>query len=99
MALLDDIKLALRIKHNLLDTEIQSEITSARQEMIRAGVDSAVANGLTTGTVELVEEAIKAYVLGNHERDVRMAERFEISFRYQLDNLRKSYPAEVSTNV
>ena len=99
MALLDDIKLALRISHNLLDNEIQSEITSARQEMIRAGVDSAVANGLTTGTAELVEEAIKVYVLENHERDVKMAERYEISFRYMLDNLRKSYPAERSADV
>lgn len=44
MALLDDVKLALRISHNLLDNEIADVITSARQEMIRAGVAEAVAN-------------------------------------------------------
>ena len=40
----DKVKLALRISHNLLDGEINDVITSAREEMTRAGVDSELAH-------------------------------------------------------
>ena len=39
MTIFDKVKLALRISHNLLDAEITDVINSARQEMIRAGVE------------------------------------------------------------
>lgn len=96
MALLDDIKLTLRISHNLLDTEIANQITSARQELVRAGVADAVALGTDQANAQLVEESIKTYVLAKHEMDVRRREGYEKSFEYQLDNLRKSFPAEES---
>jgi hypothetical protein len=50
MALLDDIKLFLRISHNLLDNEIQTVIASAREELKRAGVKAAVAESQDAGT-------------------------------------------------
>ena len=93
MALLEDIKLTLRISHNLLDEEIQDEITSARQEMVRAGVNSSVATTQDGENNLLVEQAIKVYVLMLHEMDVKRREGYEESFKNQLDNLRKSYPA------
>ena len=64
MALSDlakDVKLYLRISHTLLDDEIETVIASARQELIRAGVKTSVANSLDEGSKQIVEQAIKTY--------------------------------------
>ena len=101
MALSDlakDIKLYLRISHNLLDDEIEKVIASARQEMIRAGVASSVANGLDTESVEIVETAIKTYAK-MYYADTKDGEKYAESFKYQLDNIRKTYPKEVVEDV
>lgn len=82
----DKVKLALRISHNLLDNEISDVITSARQEMLRAGVDSEVA----ASDMELVQTAIKTYALEYYAQDPKDAERYSASFKYQLDCIRKS---------
>ena len=95
MALLDDVKLALRISHNLLDNEINSVIASAQQEMLRAGVMADVVNMVDGAPKDLVEQAIKTYAMEYYTRDVKEADRYSMSFQYQLDNLRKSYPNEV----
>ena len=84
--IVDKVKLALRISHNLLDGEITDVIASARQELIRAGVDSEVANS----DREIVQTAIKTYALQYYASDVKEAERFGESFGYQCDCLRKS---------
>lgn len=86
----DKVKLALRISHNLLDAEISDVIASARKELIRAGVDSDKANG----TDEIIETAIKTYALAYYASDVKDAERYQESFKYQCDCLRKSFPQE-----
>ena len=100
MALLDDVKLALRISHNLLDNEIADVITSARQEMVRAGVNANVVSGKAADyPAELIEKAIKTYALEYYTRDTKEKEGYSESFQYQCDNLRKSYPAEVVVNV
>lgn len=83
--LTDKVKLALRISHNLLDGEIADVITSARQEMARAGVPSDVAES----DKEIVETAIKTYALAYYSTD-KEAERYSESFKYQLDCIRKS---------
>lgn len=90
MTILQKVKLALRISHNLLDTEISDVITSARLELKRAGVDSDTAEGSS----EIVETAIKTYALAYYASDVKDAERYQESFKYQCDCLRKSYPQE-----
>ena len=82
----DKVKLALRISHDLLDSEINDVIASARQEMIRAGVTELVANS----DMELVETAIKTYALEYYASDAKDADRFSNSFKYQLDCIRKS---------
>ena len=100
MALLDDVKLALRISHNLLDNEIADVITSARQEMVRAGVNANVVSGKVADyPAELIEKAIKTSALEYYTRDTEEKEGYSESFQYQCDNLRKSYPAEVVVNV
>lgn len=86
MTLLEKIKLALRISHTLLDAEITDVIASARQELVRAGVEESVANGST----ELVETAIRTYALAYYASDVKESERYDNSFKYQLDCIRKS---------
>jgi uncharacterized phage protein (predicted DNA packaging) len=91
MALLDDIKLYLRISHNLLDNEIQTVITSAREELKRAGVKAAVAESQEPASKDLVEQAIKTYAK-TYYAEPKEAEMFAESFKYQLDNLRKTYP-------
>ena len=92
--LVDDVKLYLRISHNLLDDEIETVIASARQELIRAGVDPAVANGSDTSSNNIVEQAIKTYCK-MYYADTDDAEKYGESFKYQLDNIRKTYPVEV----
>lgn len=91
MALLDDIKLYLRISHNLLDNEIQTVIASARGELKRAGVKTAVAESQEPESKDLVEQAIKTYAKAYYA-EPKEAEMFAESFKYQLDNLRKTYP-------
>lgn len=95
--LVDKVKLALRISHNVLDGEIEDVIASARQELIRAGVNAAIVNETDeTADTELVEMAIKTYALEYYTRETKEKDGYAESFKYQLDNLRKTYPAEVS---
>ena len=88
--IVDKVKLALRISHTLLDAEISDVIASARAELVRAGVNSEKANG----DDDIVETAIKTYALTYYASDVKDAERYQNSFSYQCDCLRKSYPQE-----
>jgi len=86
----DKVKLALRISHNLLDSEITDVITSARMELKRAGVKSDKAES----DDEDVVTAIKTYALAYFSSDTKDAERYGESFKYQCDCLRKSYGVE-----
>ena len=86
----DKVKLALRISHNLLDGEIADVIASARAELNRAGVNLTKAES----DDEIIETAIKTYALAYYASDVKDAERYQNSFMYQCDCLRKSYGAE-----
>jgi uncharacterized phage protein (predicted DNA packaging) len=85
--MLEKIKLALRISHNLLDADINDSILEARAEMLRSGVPAEVADS----EHPLVRAAIKVYCLANYATDADMAEGYQESWRYQLDNLRKSH--------
>lgn len=86
MALFDDVKVALRISHTLLDHEITETMEAARLEMIRSGMspDKAYADE------PLVNKAIKTYCQFSFSSDKNMADGYFESWKYQLDNLRKS---------
>lgn len=86
----DKVKLALRISHDLLDGEITDVITSARLELERAGVLHDYAQGDT----EDIETAIKTYALAYFTADSKDAKRYDESFLYQCDCLRKSHGVE-----
>jgi uncharacterized phage protein (predicted DNA packaging) len=84
--MLEKVKLALRISHNMLDSDINSTIDTARAELIRSGVSAEKANSEDV----LVESAIKTYCLFVYTNDDKRAQGFFESWQYQLDNLRKS---------
>ena len=86
LTIMDKVKLALRISHTLLDAEITDVIASARQELKRAGVNPDKADG----NDEIIETAIKTYALAYYAT-TKDAERYEESFKYQCDCLRKSF--------
>ena len=90
MTIEDKVKLALRISHTLLDTEISDVVESARAELVRAGVASEFAYS----GAEIVETAVKTYALAYYASDVKDAERYQNSFSYQCDCLRKSHGEE-----
>lgn len=85
--LLNDVKTALRISHNKLDSELTANIAEARAEMVRLGIDEAVA--IDEGN-PLIVGAIKTYVKMINAKDVKTAEGYDKSWMYQLDCIRKS---------
>lgn len=85
--MLDRVKLALRISHHLLDSEIEETIESARAEMVRSGVSRDKAN---QDKDVLIAKAIKTYCLASLTSEPKTAEGYQRSWEYQLDNLRKS---------
>lgn len=59
MALIDDIKLVLRITHTALDGEVTDLINAAKSDLKLNGIKS---NIVTTATDELIKRAITIYV-------------------------------------
>jgi hypothetical protein len=84
--MLNRVKVALRISHNLLDSDISETIDTARAELIRSGVSQTLANSDNI----LVQSAIKTYCLFVYTNDEKRAQGFFESWQYQLDNIRKS---------
>ena len=72
MAMLDDVKIALRVTHTALDTEINDLIAAARQDLILSGVLSAKANSTTDA---LIKRAVTTYVKAHFGYDNPDAER------------------------
>lgn len=96
--MLERIKLALRISHNLLDNEILQNIAVARAEMVRSGVSEQKSQD---DNDPLICNAIKIYCLYAMASDEKMSDGYWKSWCYQLENLRKStgYCAESEENV
>jgi uncharacterized phage protein (predicted DNA packaging) len=84
--MLGKVKLALRISHNLLDSDINATIDTARAELIRSGVSEKYANS----NHPLVESAIKTYCLFVYANDDKKTQGYFDSWQYQMDNIRKS---------
>lgn len=77
MAILDDVKLALRISNIAFDGEIMDLIAAARQDLILSGVISTKAND---DTDPLIRRAIITYCKANFGYDNPEAERFQQSY-------------------
>lgn len=97
MAILDEVKLDIRISHNKLDSSIAAYIDAAKAEMARAGIISSA----IVETDPLISEAIKTYCKYKFASDMKMREGFFLSWEYQVDCLRKStgYMVEVTEDV
>jgi uncharacterized phage protein (predicted DNA packaging) len=84
--MLEKVKMALRISHNLLDSDINDTISTARSEMIRSGIAENIANS----DIDIIQMAIKTYCLYVYASDTKLTEGYFKSWQYQLDNIRKS---------
>lgn len=85
--MLEAVKLALGITIDDLDTDILATISSARAELIRAGVTEDKAND---DTDPLISQAIKTYCKSIYTSDINKAEKFMDAFKYQQECIRKS---------
>ena len=87
-SLVDTVATALRLgstSKTELSSEIERNIKAARSEMIRSGVKNEVAES----DHELIVEAIVTYCLAKLG-SVTTSDKYNESWLYQLDNLRKS---------
>lgn len=75
--MLAEVKLALRISHNALDTDITDVIEEARQDLALAGI--SVLKTLDD-TDPLIKRAIKTYAKAQLTADNVTAERFQKSY-------------------
>ncbi len=87
MAILDKVKLALRISHTTLDADITDSINAARLELKRAGV---LAEKADANDDDLIDMAIKTYCLYVYSNSEKKQDGYLKSWEYQLENLRKS---------
>lgn len=71
------VKIALRISHNALDTEIEELIDEARHDLIQSGVSSIKA---MDDTDPLIKRAIKTYAKANFGYDNPDADRLQKSY-------------------
>lgn len=77
MAMLDDVKVALRVYHTIVDSEITDLIAAARQDLILSGVSAAKAN---SNTDPLVKRAIITYTKAHFGYDNPDADRLIMAF-------------------
>lgn len=78
MALLEDVKLALRISSSAFDIEVEDLIKAARQDLILSGVSSEKVN---TDDDPLIKRAITVYCKAHFGyEDPIQAERFMKSY-------------------
>ncbi len=87
MSLLENIKVSLRISHNKLDTEIQAWIHACISDLKRVGILENVAEDEEN---KLVVQAIKTYCHMQNTTDNNKYVRYNESYMYQIDVLRKS---------
>lgn len=86
MSVFEQVKTAKRIKHSGLDSEINRLIGTARASMERAGVKHEKAQS----DDNLIVEAVVTFVLGRLAETTELRDKYEESYRIQLDELRKS---------
>jgi uncharacterized phage protein (predicted DNA packaging) len=75
--MLAEVKTALRITHDALDTEIEEVIEEARQDLILAGVSSIKAESEEDS---LIKRAVKTYAKAQLTADNVTADRFQRSY-------------------
>lgn len=79
MALLDDIRVAVRVSSTATDSEIEMWIAAALADMARVGVRSELLKEEEMGA--LAKAAVTCYVKANYGYDVDERAQFEDSYR------------------
>lgn len=92
MALLDDIKLSLRVTTDALDSEVQGLIDAARFDMGRVGVDPALLELNSDEDLDnaFVKQAVRCYAKAHFGFDNSEAERLDDSYRRIVADLMNS---------
>lgn len=87
MAILNNIKKALRISHDYLNDDIQENIDAAIAEMKRLGIQEEKA---TDESDPAILRAIKTYCQAMFTDNTSDMEKYFASWQYQIDCLRKT---------
>lgn len=87
MAVIDDVKTALRISHFNLDKLLTKQIAMAKAEMLRNGMSENVVNDESN---LLVTDAIITFCQMRNADTILESQNYTESWKYQLDCLRKS---------
>ncbi len=85
--MLERVKIALRINHNKLDSDIEDSIEAAKAELNRLGIHE---NFTDLPDDPLIIRAIKTYCLSIYSSEQKTREGYEKSFDYTLDCLSKT---------
>lgn len=98
MALLDDMKLAARIRTDAYDDELEMLIDAAKADMLRCGVRPELVNPASSEEINpLVRMAIACYVKAGFGYDNSEAPRFMSSYRSTVCGLLNS-DANIAAN-
>lgn len=92
MALLDDVKVCLRVSSDMTDAEIQMWIDAAIADMRRCGVKDDLLEESTMSS--LARSAVVCFVKGQYGYDNSEAPRFLESYRLMLAGLLNSVSNE-----
>ena len=93
MALIDDIKVSLRVTSGVFDSEVRGLVEAARFDMERAGVDPSllaldpISEDLEN---EFVKQAVRCYAKAHFGYDNPEADRFDESYRRIVCDLMNS---------
>ena len=91
MALLDDMKLVLRVSTDAYDSEVNLLIEAAKADMLRVGVLPDMVNPpVGEDEAPLVIQAIACYCKAHFGYDNSEAARFERSYRQTVTDLLNS---------
>lgn len=85
MALIDDMKLALRVSSDVYDGEVGMLIDAAIADMRRVGVDGSLLD--EQGMDALAKQAVYCYCKANFGYDNDEAARFNASYRQTVADL------------
>lgn len=85
MALLDEVKVALRVTSDAFDTEIQGLIEAAKRDLNRVGVDVALIN-----SDPLAKMAVVLFAKSRFGYDNSDASRFEDAYRQTVVDILNS---------
>jgi uncharacterized phage protein (predicted DNA packaging) len=82
--MLTEVKTALRISHDALDSEIEDLIEEARHDLMLSGISSLKAND---DEDVLIKRAVKTYCKAQAESDPVKAERYQQSYEMLKNHL------------